>query len=151
MNLEEIFNEVYYKFVEGKYKVCLSTDRNKLINEDPPKMNSIDALQATVNYIIWEWSHDHEDYKFKKLIKQLAIPPIDYDLSKFSFTELLEVVSPELIKTSDIVPKKEATKKIKKKVKAKKPVIEKTSFENGEKEVEPEIVNGHVNVFSLFE
>ncbi len=102
MKLEEIFNEVYYEFIGGNYKVCLSNDRNYFVIDTPPKMESIEALQATVNYLIWEWSHDHEDQRFKKLIKEIAIPPKDYDLSKITFTQLLEVVSPELVKTSDI-------------------------------------------------
>ena len=145
--LESIFNEVYYKFTEGDYNICSSTNRKSIINKTPPKMESVDALQATVNYLIWEWSHDHEDQRFKKLIKEIAIPPKDYDLSGYSFTELLDVVSPELIKTSDIVKKPQKRLKVKK---PKKPLKEKSVFETGSQEIEPKVVNGHIDILSLF-
>jgi len=50
--LDNIFNEVYYKFIEGDYKISHPEDRNNIINHTPPKMESIEALQATVNYLI---------------------------------------------------------------------------------------------------
>ena len=147
MKLEEIFNEVYYEFIGGNYKVCLSNDRNYFVIDTPPKMESIEALQATVNYLIWEWSHDHEDQRFKKLIKEIAIPPKDYDLSKITFTQLLEVVSPELIKTSNIVKKPQKRLKVNQ---PKKQLKEKSVFETGSQEIEPKVVNGHIDILSLF-
>lgn len=69
-------------------------------------METTEALKEVVNYLIWEWCHDNNDQLFNTLIKEINIPPTDYDLSKFTFTELLEVVCPEILKTSDIAVEK---------------------------------------------
>ncbi len=103
MSLEQVFNEVYNEFINGNYKVANPKDRNQIKKGRSPKMSSEQALQHTVNYILWEWTNDRKDDKFKKLIKMVCIPPKDYDLSQVTFREVLEVICPEIIKTSDIL------------------------------------------------
>lgn len=103
MLLEQVFSEVYNEFINGNYTVANPKNRDQTKRGTSPKMNPEQALQHTVNYILWEWSNDRSDNKFKKLVKVVCLPPTDYDLSKVTFKELLEVICPELIKTTDIL------------------------------------------------
>jgi len=100
MQLEQVFSEVYNEFINGNYKVANPKNRNQTKKGSSPKMSSEQALQHTVNYILWEWTNDKKDDKFKNLIKVVCLPPKDYDMSAFTFKQVLEVICPEIIKTN---------------------------------------------------
>lgn len=100
MTITEIFNEVYDCFINGNYSIANPKDRQQTKAIAPPKMEHNQALQHTVNYILWEWTNDKKDDKFKNLIKVVCLPPKDYDMSAFTFKQVLEVICPEIIKTN---------------------------------------------------
>ena len=100
MTVTDIFNEVYNEFINGNYKIANPKNRDQTKNIVPPKMEPKQALQQTVNYILWEWTNDRKDDKFKNLIKAVCLPQKDYDMSQFTFKEILEVICPEVIKTN---------------------------------------------------
>lgn len=99
-SLNDIFTEVYNNFIAGNYSVANPKNREQKKKGKSPKMEVEQALQHTVNYILWEWTNDKKDDKFKNLIKVVCLPPKDYDMSGFTFKEILQVICPELIKTN---------------------------------------------------
>ena len=99
-NLNDIFTEVYNNFISGNYSVANPKNRDQKKNIVSPKMESEQALRHTANYLLWEWANDNNDENFKNLVNVVCLPPTDYDLSKFTLKQLLEVISPEVIKTN---------------------------------------------------
>jgi hypothetical protein len=100
MTVTDIFNQVYNHFLAGEYTIANPKNRNQTKPGNPPKMTQEQALRHTANYILWEWTIDHNDQKFANLIKAVCLPPTDYDLSSYSFKDICQVICPEIIKTN---------------------------------------------------